>query len=370
VKYVFLGLSITSAWGNGHATTYRSLIRELARRGHAVTFLERDVPWYREHRDLPEPPFGQTVLYQDLDELRTQHAAAVRSADVVIVGSYLPDGSAIAEWVQRTARGLVAFYDIDTPITLAGLEGGTCGYLERQLVPRFDLYLSFTGGPTLERLRKSFGAVHTRALYCSVDPELYFPERQPQDWVLGYLGTYSSDRQSALDELLIEPARQLDEMAFVVAGAQYPELRWPENVARLNHVAPTHHRAFYNRQRFTLNITRREMTRAGYSPSVRLFEAAACGTPIISDIWPGMESFFGDGEILLARSARDVIGYVRDLPSEERVRIGAAARRRILAEHTAAHRAAELDSHVEELLRGSRLDTELRVPQAVEGADA
>jgi spore maturation protein CgeB len=352
MNYVFLGLSMTSAWGNGHATTYRALIRELTRRGHQVTFLERDVPWYRDNRDLPSPPYGSTLLYQNLPELYAQHGELVRTADVVVVGSYLPQGKEVIAWVQRSARGVTAFYDIDTPITLAALERDGCEYLAAAQVPAFDLYLSFSGGPSLGRLEDRFGAQRARPLYCSVDRELYYPAPQRERWLLGYLGTYSSDRQPVLDELLLGPACTLRGDAFVVAGPQYPsEMAWPQNVQRIDHVPPHEHRAFYNQQRFTLNITRAEMMRAGYSPSVRLFEAAACGVAIISDVWPGVETFFAPDELLLARGASDVRRFLTELSPEEAREIGARARTRILRQHTAAHRALELDEHVAEVLR-------------------
>jgi spore maturation protein CgeB len=354
VNYVFLGLSITSAWGNGHATTYRSLIRELSRRGHTVTFLERDVSWYAEHRDLPVPEFCTTYLYRDPHELQRRYLGLLREADVVVVGSYVPDGIEVARTVLSVAKGITAFYDIDTPITLSELEGDGSHYLSRSLVPRFDLYLSFTGGPTLERLERRFGARMARPLYCSVDPELYYPEEQRTRWSLGYLGTYSVDRQPALEELLLRPAALWSDGAFVVAGAQYPEwLVWPATVARMLHVPPGEHRAFYNSQRFTLNITRAEMVRAGYSPSVRLFEAAACGTPIISDAWPGLGSFFVEGrEILIGRTAKEVVGYLRELSEAERSAVAEAARARVLTEHTAASRALQFDEYVAEAREG------------------
>jgi spore maturation protein CgeB len=348
VKFVIFGLSITSSWGNGHATTYRSLVKALCRRGHEVLFLERDAPWYAENRDMPKPPFGRTVLYRRLGELKKVHLNAVRTADVVIVGSYVPEGIEIGRWVTRTASGITAFYDIDTPITLAGLCAGGTSYLSRELVPAYALYLSFTGGPTLERLERTFGSPCARPLYCSVDESLYQPEPSCLAWSLGYLGTYSDDRQPALDELLVGPARALREARFVVAGPQYPDtLEWPSNVERTPHVAPSEHRSFYGRQRFTLNVTRGEMIRAGYSPSVRLFEAAACGTPIISDAWSGLETFLEPGrEILVARTGRDVESYLHDMSDAERLDVAERARARILANHTAECRAAELEGFV------------------------
>ncbi len=350
LSIVILGLSITSSWGNGHATTYRALVRALTARGHDVLFLERDVPWYAANRDLPVPPYGRTVLYRDPAELRTGFAAAVREADCVVVGSFVPDGVEVGGWVQDTARGVRTFYDIDTPATLARLARGDADYLSPELIPGYDLYLSFTGGPILDRLEREHGAVRARALYCSVDPTLYHPERRKKFWDLGYLGTYSDDRQGALDELLIAPARAWPAGRFIVAGAQYPDrLDWAANIERVEHLAPGRHRAFYTGQRFTLNLTRADMIRAGWSPSVRLFEAAACATPVISDAWPGLDELFEPGrEILIARSAADVAGLLRDLPEARRRAIGRAARARVLAAHTAAHRADEFERHVTE----------------------
>jgi spore maturation protein CgeB len=345
---VILGLSITSSWGNGHATTYRGLVRELAARGHRVLFLERNVPWYADNRDLPRPPYCRTVLYDDLAELKARHAASVYSADLVIVGSYVPQGVEVGEWVTSTASGITAFYDIDTPVTLAKLARGDTEYVTPMLIARYDLYLSFTGGPTLELIEQKYGSPAARALYCSVDPTLYFPEPRETQWDLGYMGTYSADRQPTLDRMLLEPARRWRGGHFIVAGPQYPaSIRWPRNVSREEHLAPRAHRGFYNAQRFTLNVTRADMIAAGYSPSVRLFEAAACATPIISDMWEGLDSIFTPGQdILLARRPADVLGILRELPEEERRAIGERAARRVLHEHTAAHRAEELVAYV------------------------
>lgn len=353
MKIVILGLSITSSWGNGHATTYRGLMRELERRGHEVTFLERDTPWYAANRDLPEPPYGRTELYSSLVELKDRFAREVREADLAIVGSYVPEGVAVGEWVIQTTQGLPAFYDIDTPVTLAKLERGEREYLSPELIPRYRLYLSFTGGPILEHIERRYGAPCARVLYCSADPETYYPEAIPLEWDLGYIGTYSEDRQEHLRCLLLEPARRWRAGRFVVAGPLYPAaLRWPGNVARIEHLPPALHRAFYNSQRLTLNITRADMRRAGYSPSVRLFEAAACGTPIVSDPWEGLGTFFEIGrEILVAESLAEVLGYLREMPPAELAAVGLRARRRVLASHTAARRAEELETYAKEAAR-------------------
>jgi len=352
LRIVILGLSITSSWGNGHATTFRGLVRELVRRGHELLFLERDQPWYAQNRDLPRPPYGRTALYSGMHELRQRFARAVREADLVIVGSFVPEGALVADWVQREAGGLTAFYDIDTPVTLARLARGQHEYLRPAQIGGFDLYLSFTGGPTLGRLERDYGARRARVLYCSVDPALYYPQAEPLAWDLGYMGTYSIDRQPILDALLLRAARRHPAGRFVVAGAQYPDtIAWPSNVNHLPHVPPPEHRAFYNRQRFTLNITRADMVETGWSPSVRLFEAAACGTPIISDRWDGLDTLLAPGrEILLASTAAEVLAVLREFDEQERLALAARARTRILAEHTAAHRAEQLESYARELL--------------------
>jgi spore maturation protein CgeB len=349
MNIVILGLSITSSWGNGHATTYRGLVRELTRQGHQVLFLERDMPWYAAQRDLPNPPFGDTRLYESLPALKRDFADAIRAADAVIIGSYVPDGVAVAEWVLDEANGCVAFYDIDTPVTLVKLAGGDYEYIEPGLIPRYDLYLSFTGGPVLARLEDEFGARRARPLYCSVDPDIHYPDRPSPRWDLGYLGTYSADRQPRVNSLLLKPARRAPNRNVVVAGAQFPEdVTWPANVEHLEHVAPAAHRGFYNAQRFTLNVTRDAMIAAGYAPSVRLFEAAACGVPVISDSWNGLDTFFEPGrEILIADESDAVLDYLYNLPEPERQAVGEQARERVMAAHTAAHRARELVEYLQ-----------------------
>jgi spore maturation protein CgeB len=348
-RIVVLGLTITSSWGNGHATTFRSLLRELARRGHQVLFLERDVPWYAANRDLPNPPFCRTALYSSVEELRGRFGRVVRDADLVIVGSYVPDGIEVGEWVCSTARGVTAFYDIDTPVTIAALKAGRCEYLSPQLIARYAIYLSFTGGPMLRRLERRYGARAARPLYCSFDPAAYFPEVREPQWDLGYMGTFSPDRQPALERLLAGAARLSPDRRFIVAGPGYPDDGWPANVERREHVPASEHRSFYTAQRFTLNLTRADMIRAGYSPSVRLFEAAACGVPIISDYWKGLETIFTPGrEIVISASAGDTSRALSTIGERERRAIGRRALRRVLADHTAEHRAIQLETYLAE----------------------
>ena len=341
MKLVILGLSLSSAWGNGHATTYRALLRAFATRGHDILFLERDVPWYADHRDLPAPDWCRLELYPDLEAL-DRWRGEIEAADAVIVGSYVPEGVAVGEYVQRTARGVTAFYDIDTPVTLAKLARCDHEYLSPDVIPGYHLYLSFTGGPTLRRIESDYGSPAARALYCSVDPAAYQPLDIPKKWDLSYLGTYSDDRQPTLERLLIEPARRLPHLRFVVAGPQYPDtIDWPANVERIEHCPPADHATFYSASRFTLNVTRADMIAAGWSPSVRLFEAGACGVPVISDRWDGIEDLLVPGrEIILA----DTSGQVMEALVRDADEIGLAARAKILSAHTAAHRAAELET--------------------------
>lgn len=354
-RLVFIGLSITSSWGNGHATTYRGLVKALARRGHEVLFLERDVPWYAANRDLPTPPYCRTLLYRDLDDLGMRAAEAVRRADAVIVGSYVPDGIELGRWAIRQATGPVAFYDIDTPVTLAKLDAGSADYIDIGLIHDYDLYLSFTGGPTLRRL-EAMGAPCAAALYCSVDPQVHYPITAEHRWRLGYLGTYSADRQPVLSALLLEPARRLDDSAFAVAGPQYPaDIEWPANVAHIEHLPPGAHAAFYGAQDFTLNVTRADMKASGHSPSVRLFEAAACGVAIVTDLWAGLDTVFRVGqEILVAGSTDEIVTILESTAPEKRRAIAAAAYSAVLASHTCDHRAAELEALLQTAARNSR----------------
>ena len=356
MQVVVLGLSLSSSWGNGHATTYRALLKAFVTRGHEVTFLERDVPWYSgNHRDLADPDWCRLVFYKEAADLDC-HRDLIAAADAVIVGSYVPDGVSVGRLVQDWAGGVTAFYDIDTPVTLGKLARGDVEYVSPELIPGYDLYLSFTGGPTLELIEQRYGSPAARALYCSVDPAAYPPLDREKRWDLSYLGTYSPDRQPVLERLLIEPARRLPHLRFVVAGPQYPDdIDWPANVERFQHVGPVDHPEFYAASRYTLNVTRADMVAAGWSPSVRLFEAASCATPVISDVWSGIEDVLTPGrEILLATSSHEVVGILRDPDDERPARTGQAARARILGAHTADCRAAELENYLAEAMRRER----------------
>lgn len=352
MKLTIFGLSITSSWGNGHATTFRALCDALHRRGHSIVFFEHNLEWYQNNRDLPHPPYCTVKVFENWQEILPVVRTELRDSDVAMVGSYFPDGITALEEVLSSRVPVKAFYDIDTPVTVRSLrDHGRADYLLKQHLPELDIYFSFTGGPILKRLEKELGAPFAVPLYCSVDPGKHreLPAEPEFACDLSYMGTYASDRQSKIDELLCVPAGRLPHKKFIVAGPQYPSsIEWPGNVRRIMHLDPRHHAGLYSSSRITLNVTRREMVLAGYSPSVRLFEAAACAAAIASDNWPGLETFLAPGrEILLPMGSDDVVRYVRDYDAAELRRIGRAARERVLGSHTSEVRAQEFERAVE-----------------------
>jgi spore maturation protein CgeB len=356
---VIFGLSITSSWGNGHATTFRALARALHARGHRVVFFEKDVEWYASNRDLPQPGFCELKLYTCWKDVLPEVRRELASADVAMVGSYFPDGIAAMEAMLDSTAAVRTFYDIDTPITAATLgERGATDYIRADQLPELDVYFSFTGGPMLGELEKRFGVRRAAPLYCSFDPERYrtYPKSPRFACAMSYMGTYAPDRQPKLDEFFFGAASALPEEQFIVAGPQYPRnVRFPRNVRHIVHLNPRWHPHLYSSSRLTLNVTRRDMVMAGYSPSVRLFEAAACGAVIVSDNWPGLDSFFEPGrEILLPACAEEIVRYLREFDEPELRAIGLAAQRRVLAAHTSQQRAIEFEREVEAARRRGR----------------
>ncbi|HKO11188.1 MAG TPA: glycosyltransferase [Acidobacteriaceae bacterium] len=351
MKIVIFGLTITSSWGNGHGTTYRSLVKALARLGHHVDFVEKDVEWYRSNRDMPQPAFCTVHLYENWAESSEAMIHLCRDAEAVIIGSYFPDAIAVTDELLHSGIGPLLFYDIDTPITMAQLRAqGRTEYLEASAIPHYAAYLSFTGGPALRELEDTFGSPCAVPFYCSVDPDLYRPVPPHSEFAcdLSYLGTYAPDRQPKLMRLLDNTAALLPERRFIVAGPQYPaDANFRTNVERIIHLSPREHPAFYSSSRFTLNLTRADMVAAGYSPSVRLFEASACGAALISDDWKGLAEFLTPSEeILLPHDECEVADILRNFPEDGRKRLGARARERILSEHTSIHRAQQFEKIV------------------------
>jgi spore maturation protein CgeB len=352
MKLTIFGLSITSSWGNGHATTFRALCQALNRRGHRIVFFEHNLEWYQHNRDLPHPPYCDLKLFENWNEILPAVRAELYDSDVAMVGSYFPDGLAALEEVFSSTVPVKVFYDIDTPVTVRNLRDyGHTDYLHKEHLPGLDIYFSFTGGPMLKYLQQNLGAPFAVPLYCSVDPEKHreMPANPSFECDLSYMGTYAPDRQPKIEELLCVPARRLAHKKFIVAGPQYPQsVEWPDNVERIVHLNPRHHAEFYCSSRMTLNVTRREMVIAGYSPSVRLFEAAACAAAMVSDNWPGLQEFFEPGrEILVPTGCDDVVHYLSGYDSSELRRIGRAARERVLQSHTSEVRAREFEQAVE-----------------------
>ncbi|MDG4902169.1 MULTISPECIES: glycosyltransferase [unclassified Mesorhizobium] len=347
MRMVIFGLTVTSSWGNGHATLWRGLIRALAPLGWSISFFERDTPYYAGARDLTHLDGGHVVLYPGWDDIAQAAAIAVRQADAVIVTSYCPDAVEASRLAQESCRGLKVFYDLDTAVTLARIEQGEQPpYFGPEGLRDFDLVLSYTGGEALGALKSMLGARRVVPLYGHVDPERHRPAKPRAEFAgdLSYLGTYAADRQAGVEKLLVAPAVRLPDRRFVIGGAQYPqEFPWSDNIFFVRHLPPADHPAFFCSSRLTLNVTREAMARKGWCPSGRLFEAAACGAAIVSDDWPGLDDFFEPGcEILLAHSTDDVVAAL-GLSDGELEALRRRARERVLDEHTSARRAAELD---------------------------
>ena len=352
MRITFFGLTISSSWGNGHATPYRALIRALSRMGHEVTFFEHDVPYYAAHRDFTRCDYCELVLYPDLRSVYAYALIATALSDVVVMASYCPDGAIIADRILSIPEPLHVYYDLDTPVTLGKFaRGEPVDYIRADQLKQFDLVLSFTGGPILCELEGKYGARMARPLYGCVDPDRYKRAACRAEFAcdLSYMGTYAADRQRKLDELLLRPAAGAPEKQFLLAGSMYPAgLATPANLRRLDHVAPADHAALYSSSAWTLNLTRAEMAAWGYCPSGRFFEAAACGTPIITDAWAGLDRFFDPAQdLLVAADGKDVEGAL-DLPETARRRIAQRARERTLDEHTGAVRAREFVRACEE----------------------
>jgi spore maturation protein CgeB len=346
VKIVIFGLSVSSSWGNGHATLWRGLIGALARRGWRVVFFERDLPFYAGARDLDHLEGGELVFYSDWAEAERRALRELRDADVGMVTSYCPDALAATELVEASA-GLRIFYDLDTPVTLDALgRGDTPAYIGPRGLADFDLVLSYTGGEALAGLRDRLGAKRAVPLFGHVDPRVHRPAPARADFAggLSYLGTYAADRQDGVQRFLIEPARRRPDLRFVIGGAQYPaEFPWADNVFFVRHLPPEDHPAFFCSSPLTLNVTRRAMREMGWCPSGRLFEAAACGAAIVSDTWTGLGDFFEPGrEIIAAESTEDVLLALGGSP-QDLAAMGMRARERVLAGHTSDHRAGELE---------------------------
>lgn len=345
MRIVIFGLTISSSWGNGHATLWRGLCAGLERQGHSVIFFEKDVPYYAGHRDLKAGQPYKVVLYQSWKDERDLIQKALSDCDAAVVTSYCPDAIAACNAIFDAPISLRVFYDLDSPVTLERQQRGErVEYLPANGLGDFDLVLSYAGGSILDELQSRLGAKRVAPLYGSVDPQVHHPAdtRPRYQSDLSYLGTYSANRQSVLEQLFIEPARRSPNKRFLIGGALYPhDFPWGENIYFVRHVPPSEHPAFYSSSRLTLNVTRGPMSQSGYCPSGRLFEAAACGTAVVSDTWEGIEHFFIPGkEILLANTPAEIEEILKRENAELR-NIGRAARERVMADHTAERRSQQ-----------------------------
>lgn len=355
MRFVVFGLTVSSSWGNGHATLWRGLSSALGRAGHVLEFFERDEPWYASHRDLLALPGGALHLYDRFEAVRRRAEAAAATADVVLVTSYCPDALDATEVALSSRARLKAFYDLDTGVTLARLRAGEpVEWLGRRGLRDFDLVLSFTGGRTLSLLRSALGARRAAPLYGCVDPAVHRPAvgRPEYRGDVSWLGTFAPSRQAGLERLFLEPAARMPERTFVLAGSMYDgKFPWRENVRYVRHLEPALHPCFFCSSPLTVNVTRAEMAEVGHCPSPRLFEAAACGVPVLSDWFDGLDAFFEPGgEILVARSADEAADAIAS-PREELAWMARRARDRALAEHTADARARQLVSLCEAAVR-------------------
>jgi spore maturation protein CgeB len=323
----------------------------LSARSHQVVFFERDVPYYRSTRDLWSLVSGKLVLYESFASVLPEAMASVRDADVALVTSYCPDACEAKNLLLSEARGLKVFYDLDTPVTLAALERGSWPtYLDQDGLSVFDLVLSFTGGRALDELEQKLGARHVETLYGHVDPEVHRPVAASPCFAgaLSYLGTYAEDRRAAFDELFLAVALARPEQRFVLGGSMYPNFeQLPSNVTHFSHVSPASHAELFGSSDFTLNITRGSMKQFGHCPSGRLFEAAASGASLLSDWFEGLEHFFEPGSEVLVVRNRDEVLRALSLSRSARQKLARNARHRVLAEHTADHRARQLETILE-----------------------
>lgn len=361
MKITLFGLTLSSSWGNGHATPYRAILRALHRLGHRISFYERDVPYYARHRDFTQWEYCDLKLYASWDEVRTEALAEAAASDVVMTASYVPEGARIADELLALHGPLRVFYDLDTPITLQQLKQGDLDYLRAGQLREFDLVLSWAGGGALGALVRDYGVKLALPLFGCVDPDVYrrVAPRPALRYELSYMGTYAADRQSKLEAMFLEPARQRREWAFVLAGPLYPaEWKWPQNVRRIEHIAPADHPALYSSSRLTLNLTREAMAASGYCPSGRFFEAAACGTPIVTDWFPGLDLFFEPGvEVLVARDAAEVL-HGLERSDVDLLAMARRAHERTLEEHTGYQRALSLLAAFEAARSGDKHQSE------------
>jgi spore maturation protein CgeB len=352
LRIAFFGSSLVSAYWNGAATYYRGVLGELAQRGHRITFYEPDAFDRQQHRDLPDPEWARLVVYGAHENGVMGALKDAAAADLIVkasgVGVFdeLLEQSVVA--LRRRGR-MVAFWDVDAPATLERMARDLADPF-RALVPQYDLVLTYGGGDPVVRTYDGFGARKCVPIYNGLDPTTHFPVSQEERFScdLGLLANRLPDREARIESFFLDAAARLPAHRFLLGGNGWEDKPLPRNVGRLGHVYTRDHNAFNCSAHAVLNVSRDSMARTGFSPATRVFEAAGAGACVISDAWEGIETFFDPGsEILMAGDGGDVAGLIEHLSPERAQRIGGAARRRALAEHTYARRVDLLEAVLE-----------------------
>ena len=359
MKIAFYGSSLLSSYWNGAATYYRGILRALAYRGYQITFFEPDAYDRQKHRDIEDPEWARIVVYNAGDSAQVEHyLAQSSSADVVVKASGV---GVLDEFLERRVAAIPVsvckvFWDVDAPATLAELGRSPDHPLHRAL-PSLDIVLTYGGGPPVVRDYEAFGAHACVPIYNALDPSTHFPVApEPRfEADLAFLGNRLPDREVRVDAFFLDPAARLPERSFLIGGSGWESKAMPPNVGALGHLGTGDHNAFNATPLAVLNVARDSMAANGFSPATRVFEAAGAAACIITDAWKGIELFLTPGtEVLVARDGADIVDHMSALTRERAQAIGAAARARILSEHTYAHRGAEVDKILRSLFSQKR----------------
>ncbi|MGH2387937.1 MAG: CgeB family protein [Chloroflexota bacterium] len=352
MKIAFFGSSLVSAYWNGAATYYRGIIRALHGLGHCVTFYEPDAYERQAHRDMADPDWARVVVYQPGPEGSPSDETwraidEARAADLVIKASGVGIHDSFLEAALldlRRSDRVVAFWDVDAPATLDRL-AGDAGDPFHALVPRYDLILTYGGGDPVTAAYETRGARLCVPIYNGLDPDTHFPAPPDPRFEadLAFLGNRLPDREARVEDFFLGAACASPDRRFLLAGNGWADKLMPDQVRYLGHLSTVDHNAFNSTPLAVLNIARESMARYGFSPATRVFEAAGAGACLITDLWEGLDLFLEPGrEILTARDGAEVATHLHTLTPKRATEIGLAARRRVLASHTYAHRAARL----------------------------
>ncbi|WP_295949553.1 glycosyltransferase, partial [uncultured Xanthomonas sp.] len=344
------GSSLVSSYWNGAATYYRGLLHALAQRGHRIHFFEPDAFGRQQHRDIDDPEWAQVTVYPGAAEADAARALEqARGADVVVKASGVGVFDAFLEREVlglRSPRTQVLFWDVDAPATLERVQADA-GDPFRAQIPRYDLVLTYGGGPRVVSAYRALGAAECVPIYNALDPSSHHPSPAQRDFAadLGFLGNRLPDREARVEAFFLDAAERLPGRRFLLGGSGWQDRALPANVRHLGHVYTADHNAFNCSPRAVLNISRESMARCGFSPATRVFEAAGAAACLITDAWPGIAHFLEPGtEVLVAEDGAAVAAHLDALDPDRARAIGQAALRRVLAQHTYAHRAAQVEA--------------------------